>query len=298
MARPRAGRYDAPVIALLRLLLALATVHLLACLAFAAITGAFLMLLRGQPLRLDRRLVAWLTREWLGTAALIAIRPLGLLDLPPRPGAHPSTQGGDAIPVLLVPGYTMTRSCFTFLALYLRRRGWRWVWGVNNRPHSQPVPVFAHHLAQQVEALCRASASEQVDIVAHSMGGLVTAWYVQHLGGARRVRQVVTLGTPWAGSMVAVFGMRPEARDLMPGSEVQRSLAPPAVPWTSIWSPHDNVVLPPESAVVPGARHVELPWIGHNSLLVSARAFREVATVLRRDPSQGDRAAGPPLSAP
>lgn len=286
------------MITVLRLLLALATVHLLACLVFAVGTGAFLVLLRGQPLRLDRRLVAWLAREWLGTAVLIAIRPLGLLDLPPRPSAHPSADGGGAVPVLLVPGYTMTRSCFTFLALYLRRRGWRWVWGINNRPHSQPVPVFAHHLAERVEELCRVAACERVDIVAHSMGGLVTAWYVQHLGGARRVRRVVTLGTPWAGSMIAVFGMRREARDLLPDSELQRALARPALPWTSVWSPHDNVVLPPERALVPGADSVELPWVGHNSLLVSARAFREVAALLRREPSQGDRAAGPPLSAP
>jgi pimeloyl-ACP methyl ester carboxylesterase len=43
-------------------------------------------------------------------------------------------------------------------------------------------------------------AGRKINIVAHSMGGLVTRIYVQQLGGAGRVNRVVTLGTPHLGS--------------------------------------------------------------------------------------------------
>jgi pimeloyl-ACP methyl ester carboxylesterase len=46
----------------------------------------------------------------------------------------------------------------------------------------------------------QALAGRKINIVAHSMGGLVARIYVQQLGGAGRVNRVVTLGTPHLGS--------------------------------------------------------------------------------------------------
>jgi|HubBroStandDraft_4_1064222.scaffolds.fasta_scaffold71223_1 pimeloyl-ACP methyl ester carboxylesterase len=42
--------------------------------------------------------------------------------------------------------------------------------------------------------------SSKVDIVAHSMGGIVTRIYLQTLGGDKRVENVILLGTPQLGS--------------------------------------------------------------------------------------------------
>jgi len=43
-------------------------------------------------------------------------------------------------------------------------------------------------------------AGRQVDIMAHSMGGIVARIYIQELGGAARVKRLVTMGTPHLGS--------------------------------------------------------------------------------------------------
>ena len=43
-------------------------------------------------------------------------------------------------------------------------------------------------------------AGRQVDILAHSMGGLVARIYIQELGGAARVKRLLTMGTPHLGS--------------------------------------------------------------------------------------------------
>src|ERR1700730_4789674 len=42
--------------------------------------------------------------------------------------------------------------------------------------------------------------SDKVDIVAHSMGGLIARIYIQSLGGDSRVENLIMLGTPHLGS--------------------------------------------------------------------------------------------------
>ncbi len=269
----------------------LLSLHALLCLLWTLLTAAMWALVTGTRPRPSREVVGWLAREWGAAVVTFALRPTGWWQTRSRASAgvgarDPSTPPPVAStlpPVLLVPGYGLHRRCFLFLSLYLRRRGWGRVWAVDNRPWAGPVQAMAHELGLRVEELCDASGSDQVDIVAHSMGGLVAAWYLQHLGGARRVRRLVTLGTPWAGSRMAIFGPFRQALDLEPDSETLSLLGPCPVPTTCIWSPHDNIVLPPRSAVVPWAASVELPWTGHTALLLSATSFRLVADALVAD---------------
>ncbi|NOY26945.1 MAG: alpha/beta fold hydrolase [Oligoflexia bacterium] len=281
----------------MRVIVALLSLYLLACLLFVGVTTAFLVLLRGERPRLCRQSIGCFFREWLGTALIFGILPAGLWQRPPRPArrtiSHDPAQLPPASvsspPVIMVPGYGLNRASFTFLALFLRQRGWRWVWPINNLPRSSPVPVFAHHLATCIEELCAATGAPKVDIVAHSMGGLIAAWYLQRLDGGRRVRRVVSLGTPWSGSRIAIFGLRTESHDIRPNSSTVVSLSRPAIPWTAIWSREDNIVLQPKNAAVPGAHSICLPFVGHISLLLSRRSFRHIADVLAApDPQLSD----------
>ncbi len=266
------------------------SLHLLVMGAFTLITAAFLALLTGTRPRLHARGVGWLCREWLATALIVALRSLYPCDRPPRAGRvpprpdprAPPLPGAAALPVLLVPGYSLSRNSFAVLAFWLRRHGFAWVHAINHRPLSAPIPVFAHQLGREVERLCAASAAGRVDIVAHSMGGLVAAWYVQHLGGRGRVRRIVTLGTPWRGSAAAVFAIGRQGLDLMPGSEIVAGLARLPAGVTSLWSRQDAIVLPPDNAVHPDARMVELPWTGHHMLLLRPAALEAILDALVR----------------
>ena len=75
----------------------------------------------------------------------------------------------------------------------------------------QPVEKTAESLAGFIEEVLartkllrhyRESAHAlQVDVVAHSMGGLVTAEYVGKFGDRRRLERVATLGAPYRGSV-------------------------------------------------------------------------------------------------
>lgn len=282
------------------MLVAILSVHLAVMFAFTLATTAFRLLLTGQRPAFSARSVGCFFREWLSACLIVASRSLYFLTPPPRrsrlPGRRDPTSSPPAAtanpPILLVPGYSLSRAGFMILAQALRRRGFPWVWAVNNRPISAPAPVLAAQVGQRVEQLCAETGAPQVDIVAHSMGGLLAAYYVGHLGGARRVRRIVTLGTPWKGSAGAIFAIGRQGLDLIPDSEFLRALdrLPPGV--TSIWSPQDSIVMPPEAALHPDARMVEVPWTGHHAMLLSSTVVREIVQALTTSPSTG--APAPP----
>jgi triacylglycerol esterase/lipase EstA (alpha/beta hydrolase family) len=128
-----------------------------------------------------------------------------------------------------------------------------------------------------VEALCQASGTPRVIIVAHSMGGLAARAYVrQH--GAARIARIITLGTPHHGTSLARLGLGANARQMQrarsgeaPESDWLRSLAgaedaASRALVTSLYSHHDNIVAPQTSSYLPGARNIEFGGIGHVAL--------------------------------
>lgn len=215
-------------------------------------------------------------REWAAALWSIVGAPLALLPHRPRPAlgelnGHP--------PVLLIPGYGLTRVMMWPLAAYLRRRG-RWVWAINNPIFEDDIPTFAAAARDAADALRAASGADQIDIVGHSMGGVVAAWYIQHLGGADAVRRLVTLGTPWKGTHMTILGLGRQSRSLRPGSAVIASLDGFEHDTVAVWSNEDCIVLPTRNAIPEHARAVELPNAGHIEMLQSAAGLRAVRDAL------------------
>jgi len=134
------------------------------------------------------------------------------------------------------------------------------------------------------EALAEAAArgAAEVDLVGFGTGGLVAAWYLRHHGPAK-VRRLITIGTPWRGTKLAVFSRAPEAPEIKFGAHALDGLCPPPVPTVCIWSPDDPVVVPATSAVPEhGVDAVRVEAGGHVDLLLSARVYRAVQAALER----------------
>lgn len=232
----------------------------------------------------DAAALSLLLRDWGLKMVTGAMMPFGAVD----PG--PSRQelaDRTRPPVILVPGYGMNRACMWFLDFYLRKRGFPLVWSVNNRPHSAAIAVYAERLGQAVQRALRESGARQVDIVAHSAGGVIAAWYINQLGGAAQVRRLVTLGTPWQGTWVAIFGRRAHAADLLPDSMVVQQIQRPAAPTFAIWTRNDGVIFPNDNARADGMTALEVTGETHVSMLYSATVFRMVRDVLLGDVRQG-----------
>jgi pimeloyl-ACP methyl ester carboxylesterase len=124
--------------------------------------------------------------------------------------------------------------------------------------------------------------------VGHSLGGLISRYYVQRQGGDRRVASLVTLGTPHAGSRWAHVVPTPLIRQLRPGSAVIQELAEPApdcrTPVTAVYSDLDQIVVPAASGRCDhpdlAARNVLVHGVGHLSLPRHRRVVDEVAATL------------------
>ena len=229
--------------------------------------------------------LAWFIREWAASVAVVPWLGLGMLPAGrPKPGRSPAGR----VPVLLVHGYDMNRTTMWPLTWYLRSRGWRWAHAVNHGPWGNPIAGHARHLADHIAELKRVSGAPQIDIVAHSMGGLIAGWYIARMNGAGDVRRLVTIGTPWQGTHTAYLGRKAEARDLEPESAVIADVAHLPVPVTSIWTPTDQIVVPAASSAIASAQSVELPLAGHLDMLVDGRVFAAVRDAL----SQPDAPSG------
>src|SRR5688572_1145601 len=59
------------------------------------------------------------------------------------------------------------------------------------------IARIAKSLARLVDKMPRAC---RIHLVGHSLGGLVSRWYVQELGGHERVTQTISLGSPFGGT--------------------------------------------------------------------------------------------------
>ncbi|MFI6145324.1 alpha/beta fold hydrolase [Streptomyces sp. NPDC051109] len=188
-------------------------------------------------------------------------------------GSHGKDHGRP--PVLLLHGFTDNRSVFVLLRRTLAAGGQRHVEAYNYSPFTRDLRVTARHLARRVEELCERTGQERVDLVGHSLGGLVGRYYVQRLGGGARVRTLVTLGTPHSGTRVAPFmDAHPLVRQMRPDSEVMAELRAPApgcrTRCVAFWSEFDELMDPTETARIEHpdlyAENVQVTGIGHLAL--------------------------------
>jgi len=223
----------------------------------------------------------------------------GYLDFEP-PGPSPRAADFDhaSRPVLLLHGFLATRRAVEVLERRLRRDGYT-VFSFNLGGVQQllrrGIDDLAAHVRAKVERLYdRHPGMGPLTIVGHSQGGLVGAYYVKKLGGWRRVRSLLTLGTPHHGTPAAWAAlplglMAPALFQMVPHSGFLRRLArgnwPPGVRLTSIWSRRDLLVPYPAAVVetfgLPYVRNVEVPAEGHRDFLFRKRVYDHVLAELR-----------------
>jgi pimeloyl-ACP methyl ester carboxylesterase len=208
--------------------------------------------------------------------------------------------GAGSPPVLLIHGYLATRGSLHLLARHLTDRGHI----VISYPLGFPVNLgdirdSAGLIARKVESIVAQTGVTEIDVVGHSLGGLVGLYYLKRLGGRHRVRRLIMLGTPTQGTWSALLGLvtAPLGRaslQLLPGSPFLRELGemplPKGADVVSIGAVRDWMA-PVSSTVLDGVRHIALPT-GHSGLLVDAEVARVVADLLAEPPP----APPPPLT--
>jgi triacylglycerol esterase/lipase EstA (alpha/beta hydrolase family) len=190
-------------------------------------------------------------------------------------------------PVLLIHGVLVNDGVWFFTRRRLRRMGIEPIYAMTYGPPFADIERFAEQLSLRIAQICAATGAERVLVVAHSMGGLVARAYLRRFG-PRRLAKLVTIGTPHHGSVLAWSFPGRGLEQMRPGNawlaELNRTEdAPSAVPITSIWSRHDNMVAPQSSCQLPCAQNVAFAGVGHNALLGDRRVIDLLAREVEAD---------------
>lgn len=180
--------------------------------------------------------------------------------------------------VLLVHGFVCNRGFWLPWLVRLRGRGHPYV-AVDLAPPFAPIDDLVPALDEAVTRL-RAATGLPPLVVAHSMGGLVVrAWMRdrRHAGEdpGTLVHEVITIGSPHAGTWLARWSQAPNARQMRVGSRWLEDLRTDwaacersgmAARYTCWYSNADNIVMPPSTACLPGADNRLLPGVAHVEL--------------------------------
>ncbi|MFM5258772.1 esterase/lipase family protein [Aeromonas veronii] len=185
-------------------------------------------------------------------------------------------------PVLLVHGYGCSRGIWRTQRARLEAAG-HVVATITLMPPFGHIDDMVPLLAKRIDDVLSQTGADKLVLVGHSMGGLVCRDYLAIHGGDK-VERLITLATPHQGSQLAALGLGANAREMEPGSGwLQRFASVPlCVPGISVRTSHDNVVMPQERQRLAGMEDIELPAIGHLSLLYSRRTTDLLLDLLSR----------------
>ena len=192
------------------------------------------------------------TMQIRAPSALLALTelPRALAELGSLSLAAPllaSAPKGDGHPVLVLPGFVASDASTAVLRRYLKQLGYdthAWELGRNLGPRA--IGREGEKLVERLRVV-HETTGEKVSLVGWSLGGVMARLLARRAPDA--IRQVITLGSPFAGSPKASNVWR--AYELLTGQKIDDAhtkaqlaevSAPPPVPATAIYSREDGVV--------------------------------------------------------
>ncbi|MEA5570910.1 triacylglycerol lipase [Calothrix sp. UHCC 0171] len=198
-----------------------------------------------------------------------------------KPKLHNQTNQNQLV---LVHGINDTGAVFDKMATFLRNQGWL-VHTLDLVPNNGDVGL--DKLAQQLGKYIAINFPEEqaIDIIAFSMGGIVSRYYIQRLGGIKRVQRFITISSPHYGTVMAYASQRPGCVQMRPDSLFLKDLNADVnilrqINFTSIWTPYDLMIVPATSSQMSFGREVIVPALIHPWMLTDIRTMKTVVEAL------------------
>ncbi len=187
-------------------------------------------------------------------------------------------------PILLVHGFMVDMKVFNKMSAYLTSLGWQvHRFNLETNYGNLGLEKLAEQIANYVDR--NFSPSQPFNLIGLSMGGLVSRYYLQRLGGIDRVKKFITISSPHQGTLMAhllplisCVQMRPNSNfleDLNRDFEVLKK-----VDYTCLWTRYDFIILPAESSLLGIGKEIELSVFSHRMMVRDDRTLKAIARTL------------------
>jgi len=235
----------------------------------------------GAYLQKKYRMIDPSLRTYLGDSSLLA---LSFLSSRKTPDKTLSEDGRRLI--IFVHGLGGHRGNFLPMQKYFSWKGRTKTLSIGF-PDTTSIEVMAAHLKRTLVSLVadeNVNLDKGVDLVTHSMGGIVARLALEDVSFAAHIHTLVTLATPHEGTHLARYIHSMKIKELRPESELLRRLSKqmpfhknPHLPrLICFWTPKDLILLPPQSAIAPGAESVCIPDASHLGFLVKPKIWDKI----------------------
>lgn len=221
--------------------------------------------------------IHWLLREWIYELIFIAI---AFFVWPFDAVLRKNSRDAERPLIVIVNGLFCSPTHWLPLALRLSRAG------IANviRPKYQGAGGLEEWSARLAGGLRDHKGG--IIFIGHSFGGLAAAHAASQLPRGS-VWKIITLGAPFGGTVMSYFGIAPAGRRLIPGTEYLRRtndvIAALEIPFVCFWSRFDQLVVPGESARLPGAENIEMEGLGHTGYLFSRAVADRIIALLKTE---------------
>ncbi|MEL7244524.1 MAG: triacylglycerol lipase [Cyanobacteria bacterium J06573_2] len=190
-------------------------------------------------------------------------------------------------PVLLVHGIWDTGKVFRKMIPFLKERGLT-VYDLDLSPNdgSKGLDDLAEQVATKVKSTF--GGEQTFDLLGFSMGGIVSRYYVQRLGGINRVKRFITLSAPNHGTLTGYFNQGLGCVQMRPNSVLLKDLNSDAqmlsqINFTSIWTPYDTMIVPASSSKMSVGDNLTVPVLVHAWMLTDKKSLSAIANSLSKD---------------
>ncbi|OQW95113.1 MAG: hypothetical protein BWK79_03540 [Beggiatoa sp. IS2] len=240
--------------------------------------------------------IAWFKRaqrppdmriNWIQTLQLIGLELWAMLVLfsglhllEPWLGTRAPSTKQSGIPILFIHGFFSNGAYWWAMHRYLRKQHVTHLFTLNLSAIFTDIDTFAEEVQQRVELICATTGSPKVILVGHSMGGLIARAYFYRHGGRERVAKIITLGSPHQGTFLAYLMGGTNVRQMRlrnPWLSQLNALPSPPIPITSIYSYHDDFIVPQEGSILAGSKNLAVAGVGHLAMSFSKK-FQKLVT--------------------
>ncbi|MDB6097276.1 MAG: putative rane protein [Francisellaceae bacterium] len=199
--------------------------------------------------------------------------------------SKPETLSSNYPPILLVHGYLHNQTGWLWFCYKLQKQYKGPIYTVNLYPWFASLKTQAQRVEEKIKIIKSEGNFKEINLIGHSMGGLVSSFYAENFVSPIKVSKVFTLGSPLQGTQLAKLGLGTSAKQMTLHHpfvlNLSKQMEASTIAYYHIASKLDNLIVPWQNALPPFKRTTQQYFIlenkGHLSLLVSKNVIDLIA---------------------